>query len=550
MIMNIKHLKPEKAILPLSLLAMTLSSCKEVKQKPNVLFIICDDMSYGHTSFDGYPEVKTPNIDYLAKNGLYFQNAYCSSPSCAPSRSAVLTGKNGYELEQGGVLWGFLPKKFKTYPDILEENGYFVGFTGKGCAPQDLEIAGRTRNPSGNEFNEMKKTAFAELGNDGAIYDVDYAANFEQFLTKKPKDQPFCFWFGALEPHRRYSKGIGQRAGKDPSKVDVPGFLADNEETRSDILDYLFEIEWFDEHIGRILKHLEKSDQLKNTLIIVTSDNGMPFPRAKANLYEFGTHMPFIVFWADQIKEGRRVKELISLADVAPTILEATGLDIPSEMTGKSFYDLMANPDNQQYKERDYLVTYRERHAWVQPNGEIAPMRAIRQGDYLFIWNMKPDMWPAGHIHPKYNFDCYPFGDVDDGPAKEELMKLRENNHLFQLAFGKRPEFELYNVANDPYNLNNLSLNNEYNELMQKMKKNLTEYLTATNDPRMIGNGNEQVFYNTPYFAHNGIESGGLFLKEWEAADSIKRANAIAKEKEKLNQQINKLREMGWLIEE
>jgi len=531
-----------------------LNGCNDQENPPNILFITSDDMSFGHTSFDGYPEVKTPNIDFLAKNGLYFENAYCSAPSCAPSRSSILTGKNGYELEEGSVLWSFLPKKFKTYPDILEENGYFVGFTGKGCAPQDLEIAGRTRNPAGNEYNEIKKLPFTELGNDGAIWDVDYAANFEVFLSKKPQDKPFCFWYGALEPHRRYSRGIGQRAEKDISKVDVPDFLIDNKVTRSDILDYLFEIEWFDEHIGRILEQLKAEGQLSNTLIIVTSDNGMPFPRAKANLYEYGTHMPFIVYWADKIKEGRQVNDFISFADIAPTILDASNVHIPNEMTGKSFLDIIAPTDNQQNSPaRDFIVTYKERHAsWVQPNGNIAPMRAIRKGDYLLIWNLEPNMWPAGHINPKYNWNQYPFGDVDNGPTKDEMMKLMNNEKdtLFKMAFGKRPEYELYNVAKDPFNLNNLAPNDKYKIRLERMKKKLVDYLTSTNDPRMLGNGKEDVFYNAPYFAMQGFETGGLFLKKWQALDSLGKAKAIENVEKNLDEQLDKLKKMGWDIDE
>lgn len=488
------------------LFLLTGISCSHHQQKqisqPNILVAIADDWSYGHSSFDGYPEVKTPAFDEIAKEGIYFKRAYCSTPSCTPSRATVLTGKNGWELEQGANLWGYLPQKFPIYTDILQENGYFVGYTGKGWAPGNLKACGRTINPVGEAFNKIRKEPVPKLslGLEG-ISDIDYAENFKEFLDKKPDGKPFCFWYGGSEPHRSYSYGIGKRAGKDLKKIEVPEFLPNDSATQNDIADYLFEVEWFDSHLSKILKLLEERGELENTLVIVTSDNGMPFPRAKANNYEYGVHMPLAVMWKSKIKGGRQVNDFVSLIDFAPTFLEAARVEIPKEMTGKSLMPvLLSKKPGQIDPKRIRTFSYKERHAWVNPGGEIAPFRSIRKNDWLLIWNMKPDMWPAGNIEPAYNFGNCAFGDVDEGPSKTQIIQLAEkgDSTFYRTAFMKRAEYELYDVIKDPYQLNNLVGDTRFQNVLGDLKKELVEYLILTHDPRI--EGRDSVFVKAPYF--------------------------------------------------
>ncbi len=161
-------------------------------------------------------------------------------------------------------------------------------------------------------------------------------------LTKSRRVYPFSFWYSAFEPHRAYDKGLGKRIGIDPSKIRVPAFLPDNPEVRSDIADYLAEIQWFDRHLQSMIDLLRERGELDNTIIVVTSDNGMPFPRAKANLYEYGTHEPLAIYWGKNIPNGRRVSDLVSFTDFAPTFLETAGIPVPPEMSGKS---LIAGPE-------------------------------------------------------------------------------------------------------------------------------------------------------------------------------------------------------------
>jgi len=520
----------------------------EIVERPNILLAIADDMSWIHTSFTGYEAISTPNIDYIAQNGVWFNNAYCSAPSCTASRGSLLTGRNGWELEEGACLWSILPSKFITYTDLLEEAGYHVGYTGKGWGPGDAKDGGRQRNPAGESYNGITAVPYEQLGEENPMSHINYAANFEDFLEDKPVGQPFCFWFGCYEPHRDYLNGIGQVLGKDPESVRVPGFLPDVPEIRSDILDYLTEVEWYDTQLGRMIDALRRSGEIDNTIIVVTSDNGMPFPRAKSNLYDYGTRMPLAIFYKKMIPGGRILEDMVSLTDLAPTFLDMAGLPIPEEMSGSSLMEILnSNLSGQIDPDRNRVFTYRERHAWVHEQGDIYPMRAMRKDNYLLIWNQKPEMVPAGDRNPQYNFNYYPYGDVDNSPTKDFLLSLQksEDMHMYyQLAWGKRPEYELYNLADDPFQMKNLEGHEEHQDLLADMKEELQSYLVSRNDLRM--SGREDVYHNSPYYAMKGIESGGLFLKKWESLDDEQKKQAIERERKILEENKEILKNLGW----
>ena len=285
-------------ILPLlSVVCPKIADCIDIKEelkekKLNILFASSDDQSWAHTSQAGCSFVKTPAFDQIAKKGLVFTNAYASAPQCSPNRAAILTGRNIWQLEEAGTHSSYFPKKFTVFTDLLESAGYHVGYTGKGWGPGNYEDAGWPHNPVGKIYNKKRFDNQLTKG----IVNVDYAANFADFMESKVQEQPFFFWFGCHEPHRAYEEGSGLKAGKNLKDVKVPGFLPDVGEVRSDLLDYAHEIEWFDKQLGKMLAYLDSIGQLENTMVVVTSDNGMPFPRAKANLYEYGVHMPLAVY--------------------------------------------------------------------------------------------------------------------------------------------------------------------------------------------------------------------------------------------------------------
>ena len=306
--------------------------------RPNILVAISDDQGWPHASAYGCRFVNTPAFDRVAREGVLFTSAFCTSPSCSPSRAGLLTGLNMWQMEEGGLLWSTLPAKYDVYPDLLEAHGYHIGHTNKGWGPGSIEASGRTRNPAGPAYNRCRnQPPTAQMSK------IDYAANFGEFLAARRPGQSFCFWYGAKEPHRVYEKGSGLRAGKRLEDVDVPPYLPDCEEVRGDLLDYALEIEWFDTHLGRMLRRLDDAGELDNTIVVVTGDNGLPFPRAKANLYAHGLHVPLAVRWGSRVPAGRTVTDFVSFIDLAPTFLEAAGLVVPPHVTGRSLMPVLTS---------------------------------------------------------------------------------------------------------------------------------------------------------------------------------------------------------------
>ena len=452
-------------------------------QGPNILFCISDDQSYAHTGANGDSVVKTPAFDRVAREGIRFTHAFCDAPTCGPSRSAILTGQHIWRLEEAGNIHSTLPKKFITYTEVLSKAGYSVGFTGKGWSPGRLQAGGRDSNPAGAQFDKRRlKPPFRAMRN------TDYAANFDDFLAQVKKDQPFCFWLGTSEPHRGYELGAGKRTGKDPAKVIVPKIFPDHPLVRSDILDYYVEIEHFDKMVARALNSLEKAGQLDNTIVVVTSDHGMPFPRAKASLHDQGSRVPLAIRWPKGINNPSRVfPGPVNLSALAPTFLEAAGLKVPGMMTAISLQDVLR--DKPEAKRTAAFIAM-ERHDGCRKGGKGYPCRAIRTKDYMYILNHKPDRWPAGNPDREFCARYIPFGEVDSSPTKTLLMDNKGKpgfKHFYDLAFAKRPAEELYHATKDPSQIVNLAGKPEYADIQKKLATRLKEYLVRTKDPRALG---------------------------------------------------------------
>ena len=461
-------------------------------EMPNILFIIADDWSYPHASIYDDEAVQTPHFDRIAREGLLFDNAFVSSPSCTPSRAAVVTGQHFWRLKEGANLYGSLPASIPTYPELLTQKGYHVGHTDKGWGPGTH--ADRPFNPAGPKF-----------------------ADFKSFLNKREKNNPFCFWFGSLNPHRGYKKDAGVEAGIDLDAIYLPAAFPESDVIRKDVADYYKEVQDFDTEIGELLKELETIGELDNTLIIVTSDNGMPFPRCKSNLYDMGTRVPLAIRWGNKIKSPKRLDDFISLTDMAPTFLELAGIPIPTEMTGQSLVPLLNSKALS--KNRTYILSGKERHVPGQELNDAAgyPMRAIRTKDFLYIKNFSPDRWPSGT--PDYNkayfYPAY-YADVDGGPTRTymiaEKAKDRSHEKRFSLAFEKRPAEELYDLSIDPDQLINVAKEPAYAKERAELERQLLEALKQTKDPRI--NGDVAVFETSPY-------SGGTPFP-----DDFRRSNA------------------------
>ncbi len=469
-------------------------------RRPNILFAIADDWSYGHAGAYGSAFVKTPAFDRVARDGVLFTRAFTPNAKCSPSRAIILTGRNSWQLEEAANHIPFFPAKFKTWVEALGDNGYFTGLTAKGWAPGVAnDASGKPRQMAGRPFNQRKLKSPA-----AGIENNDYAANFEDFLNAAPRDQPWSFWYGSLEPHRAYEYGSGvAKGGKRLSDVDrVSGFWPDNEAVRNDMLDYAFEVEHFDRHLGQMLAGLEHRGMLDDTIVIATSDHGMPFPRAKGQAYNASNHVPMAVMWKKGIKAaGRAVNDYVSFADFAPTLIELAGLKWSQTgmqpAIGRSLTDILfSNKSGRINPARDHVLVGKERHDIGRPNDAGYPIRGIHKNDLLYIRNYEIDRWPAGNPETGY-LNC------DGGATKTAILQARRQGaekRYWQMAFGKRPTEELYDISRDPDCIINLADDPKYQSIEQKLRQQMERELKAQGDPRMFGNGHvfDQYQYANP----------------------------------------------------
>lgn len=478
--------------------ASTILSIAQAQiERPNILFCIADDATWMHFGAYGCDWISTPGFDEVAEQGLLFNRAYTPNAKCAPSRSCIITGRNSWELKEAANHMGFFPPEFKSYVEALGENGYFVGKTGKGWGPGVAkDEAGKNRDLAGRGFDKQKTKPPAQF-----INGTDYAGNFEAFLEARPEDQPFCFWYGGTEPHRAYEYGVGAaKGGRDITEIDhVPSFWPDTEVIRNDMLDYGYEIEYFDQHLVKMLDLLQETGELDNTLILVTADNGMPFPRIKGQVYEYSNHLPLAIMWRRGIMNpGRKIDDYVSFIDFAPTFLEIAGLSAEevgmAPTTGRSLVDIFSSDKaGQVNSERDFVLIGKERHDVGRPDSVGYPVRGIIRDGVMFLRNYETSRWPGGNPETGY-LNC------DGSPTKTAILDLRREGskpEYWQQAFGKRPETEMYQVEKDPDCVVNLAGNPEYAAKTAELEKEMEERLKAQKDPRMLGEG--AVFDQYPF---------------------------------------------------
>jgi len=427
-------------------------------KRPNILLIIADDLSKTLPLY-GDKTITTPGMDGVARDGVIFERAYCTASSCTPSRASILTSKYPHQLQQGGNLHGTLPLDYDNYTRILAENGYRIGLHGKGWGPGNDTAGGYKENPAGKSYK-----------------------SFEAFMKEQPSNQPFCFWLGSWDPHRPYKASLKKDLGIDSLKVKVPIWLPDNNVVRNDFLDYYAESKRFDQMVENAIALLKKKGIYDQTLIVITSDNGMPFPRVKANAYDMSTNIPLIMRWGDHFIRGKRLNELVSLIDLAPTFLSAAGVKVPNAMMGKSLLELLTT--GKMKKPRQAIFSERERHAYVRAGNLGYPIRAIRTDRFLYINNLRPKRWPAGD---PANIESKRFyGDIDNGPTKKLLLDNKNVSAISKFrswSLDKRPEEELYDLKNDPNQLRNLAKDPAWDKIKNELAGRLLMWRKNTNDP-------------------------------------------------------------------
>ncbi len=491
-------------------------------EPPNIVFAFGDD--YGryagcYAPHDGEGSINeviaTPNIDRVANEGVLFLNAFVNAPSCTPCRSSLLSGQYFWRTGRGAILIGAQwDASIPSYPLLLNQAGYHIGQTYKVWTPGTPKDApyGVSRfefEKAGQRFNGFSQLATRLQNQQNSDWSEplvnEVRQNFIAFLDAREGDEPFCYWFGATNCHRTWVRGSGKQLwGIDPDalKGRMPAFLPDVPEIREDFADYLGECLAFDAAVGVLIDELQKRDEWDNTLFVVSGDHGAPgFPRGKCNLYDFGTNVTLAIR-GPGIPNDRVVTDFTTLPDLAPTFLEAGGVDIPAVMTAKSLMPVLKSTESGQVdKSRTSAITGRERHVNNAREGNLPyPQRAIRTADYLYIVNFEPDRWPMGSPHetkpngePVTTADVASdtratFADLDASPTKAWLVangNTKRWNSAYELAFGKRQAEELYDLAKDPDQVTNRASEPAYQDTRRKLRAQLLEILETTGDPRV-----------------------------------------------------------------
>ncbi|HBE71712.1 MAG TPA: sulfatase [Planctomycetaceae bacterium] len=520
--------------LHLVFLLASLASPVLAEDRPNIVFAFADDWgryagAYAKLQPGGPSDiVQTPNFDLLAKQGVLFTNAYVNAPSCTPCRSSLLSGQYFWRTGRGAILQGAIwDETIPTYPLLLEKAGYAIGHTHKVWSPgkpANAPYGGRRTafNSGGGSFNRFSQTV--EKAKDKAKAKQrllnEVKQNFDSFLKTVADDQPFCYWFGPTNCHRKWIKGSGKSHwGLDPDALQgkLPKFLPDVPEVRQDFCDYLGEVQAFDAGLGVLLDELEKRGLTGNTIVVVSGDHGIPgIPRGKCNLYDLGTQVPLVVRWPSKVVGGRVMNDFVCLPDLAPTFLRAAGEQVPPVMTGRSFLGvLLSSVDGSVDPNRDHVIIGRERHvAKARIDNLPYPQRAIRTKRFLYIRNFKPDRYPMGTA-PGFGLPDGPmpewtplqentfvaFGDLDASPTKAYMLSNLSDTSIrnqVDLTYGLRPEEELYDVIADPDHLHNLAGDSKYAKIQRTLSDRLMTTLKSTGDPRVIGDG---ATYDRPPFS-------------------------------------------------
>lgn len=496
-------------------------------ERPNIFFFFADDWGRYASLHDQFPPnqaFQTPNLDRFAREGVRFHNAFVTAPSCTPCRSSLLSGQYFYRTGRGAILHGAQwDSSIPTYPLLLQQAGYHIGYTYKVWSPGspvDAPYGGKANEyaKAGRRFNSFSQSV-TKLVNQGVgledakqqVY-AEVIRNFDDFLAAREQGRPFCYWFGPTNTHRTWTRGSGRALwGLDPDalKGRMPAFLPDVPAIREDMCDYLGEVLALDQVLPLFLARLEELGERDNTLFVISGDHGIPgFPRGKCNLYDFGTQVALFAQWPARVPGGRSLDDFINLMDLAPTFLAAAGEEIPACMTGTSFLpQLLADGEGWIDPDRNFVVTGRERHvALAREDGLPYPQRAIRTPEYLYIRNFAPDRWPMGAPEGTGTVPFPPdakalgnntyaaFADLDASPTKAWMILHKDEPQwrtAWELGFEKRPGEELYDLRNDSDQMRNLADAPAYNEIRNELSHRLIHILESTNDPFLPGAGNQ-----------------------------------------------------------
>lgn len=466
-------------LLTVLLLVLFQLSCSNSKDQsiveniksPNVILFVADDHGTDALGCYGNPIIKTPNLDKLATEGVRFTNAYCTSASCAASRSVILSGKYGHATGSYGHVHDY--HHFSTFDNVeslsnrLTNAGYLTARIGKyHVAPESVYLFDEVLEADPRNTVEMANTCVSVLNS----------------------EKPFFLYFCTDDPHRGHPfkpepwdapntfgnkkegyEGVEQIV-YNPEEVLVPDFLPDNKQSREEIAQYYQSVSRIDQGFGQLMAHLKEAGKLENTIVIYISDNGIAFPGAKTTVYEPGIKLPCIIKDPSKSKQGIVNEARISWVDLTPTILDMVGVDYNAEdFHGRSFNAIVDSENTNDWDEIYASHTFHEITMYY-------PMRVVISGDYKLIWNIAyrmdypfaSDLWAASTWQSVYRNDIENFG----------YRSVKD--YMF------RSEFELFNLSEDPSEAHNLAEKTDYKEVLGSLKAKLKDFQLKTKDPWLI----------------------------------------------------------------
>jgi arylsulfatase A-like enzyme len=431
----------------------SLFAKQKADSRPNILWILSEDIS-PELSCYGTPLVQTPNLDKLAGQGIRFTNAFTTGPVCSASRSAMITGmfqtSIGAHNHRSHRNDGYtLPEPVRMITEYFRDAGYFTANV-KTAAP-GVSGSGKT------DFNFKFKNAF-----DGDDW------------NQRKAGQPFFAQLSIGVTHRGgHWKNLRDQLKNpvDPDKIMLPPYYPDHPVAREDWATYLDSIQVMDGYIGKILKRLDDENLADNTVVIFIGDHGRCHVRDKQWLYDGGINIPLLVRWPDRLEAGQVCDDLVSSIDISATILKIAGVELPRHIEGKVFLESGANGNWKTVNQHEYIIAARDRC-----DETVDRIRCVRNKQYKYIRNFMPER-PYTQTNA-YKESSYPMLNL-----MKELHaqgKLTPVQALFMAP--RKPDEELYDIKNDPYEINNLAASPEHQQSLKKMRAILERWIEETGD--------------------------------------------------------------------
>ena len=417
--------------------------------KPHVVLFISDDHSWHDVGAYGASDVRTPNLDKLAKEGMKFEYAFAASPTCSPSRAAMFTGL--YPMRNGAhANHSLIREGVRTLPQYMKELGYRVVLAGK------THIGPREQFP----FEFLANSNIMPPGKKHVLWTDLNTAAVDELLASHDKAKPLCLIVASHSPHVYWPEKTDYQS----ADVKLPPYLLDTPETRVARTRYYGDVTHMDDQVGEVRASLEKHGYAPDTLFMFTSDQGAQFPFAKWNLYDAGIRVPLIVAWPGKVKAATTTRAMVSLIDLLPTMMEAAGASSPpGELDGKSFMPVLRGHEPDRHRDATFAV-----HTGDAKMNRT-PMRSVRTDRYKYIANLKPETRYTTHI-----------SDANDGREYwvtwEKLAESDGRAAGFVKRYRQRPAEELYDVESDPYELKNLAGDPRHGKTLAELRERLKQW--------------------------------------------------------------------------